>query len=568
MGAITQFSINDTSVALNADGTFLHLVSPDFGMNLIIARLKDAGGYETQSVQSFFYSPVWNPRDPHDPDISTLNEALYFWLGRQALDDGDHDFSHINDLATVAELLVASTEIGPTTNPEEPVNSFDAPGLGTFYVHLTDVRLGTPTVTLTPQTGGLRLNLSYTSLEADLEFRQPGPTVGSETVYPAMASASPLLIEADIGISTSEEGGVEVTASEAHVTLENFGVALNLDNDSLEEAINTVLDIGIIKLIFVDQIETAFEEQLSSVLEELVAGSLNSTAFEFEGEFPPLMGNTEPTTLRLKSSPTSAGFTALGGTLGFAASSLSDRAIYYPTFGSISTQGCLKESSSLLWFDPSYSIAVAISDDFINQMIFSAWWGGALQFPIPQTEDGVGQLARLGITDMEIEVDLLHAPVLSSCNPDGALRIQIGDMKTRLILEIAEVEEVGLNVFTSLEADVNYRIIETEEGPVISLEFTTMRKIETEVVLDDPGLTKHRAALQEFIEGFFIDALIENLTSDNVIGFPIPEIDLSTVEGIPPGHTLNLDVSRIERLAHYTVILGDPAEDPAPSDSP
>lgn len=557
MGTITEFTINDMSIPLNPDGSFSHYLLPEFGMNLIVARLRDSAGFETQAVQSFFHSSAWNPRDPHDPTVSALKEALYFWLGRNAIDDSKHSLTHINDLATVAELLVRSEDPSTLIDPEVPVKSFEAPGLGTTHVHLTEVRLEDPTVNLTPQEGGLHLRLTYASLEADLEFRQPGPTVGAVNVSRGMASASPLVIEADIWVATSNTGAVEVTTSEAHVVMENFSIALDLDNDSLEAAINTVLNI--LKQLFLNQIEATFEEQLSATLEELLAGSLNSPAFEFEAELPPLSGDAEPTPLHLKSIPTSAEFTRLGGTLGFTASTTSNRGLYYPTLGSISTRGCPDQPATTLWFDPTYSIQVALSDDFINQLIFSGWWGGAFQFPIPNPEEGVGQLSRIGITGMQTSVDLLHSPVLTACNPAGALRVQIGDMKTRLLLEVTGGEEVGLNVFTSLEADVEYRIIPTEEGPALSLHFNHMRRLETEVVLDDPGLLRHKKTLQKFIEEFFITALIENLTSGDGLGSPLPTIDLSAVEGIAPGHELVLDVSRVHRIANYTVVSGDPA---------
>ena len=136
--------------------------------------------------------------------------------------------------------------------------------------------------------------------------------------------------------------------------------------------------------------------------------------------------------------------------------------------------------------------------------------------------------------------------------------MQIGDMKIRITLEIAEAEYVNLDVYTSLEADMEYRLLEEDNTPVISLNFAEVRRLETEVVLDDPSLAKHLETLRDFIENFFINNLIENLTTGDVAGFPLPTIDLSVVEGVPPGYELKIGIDNVLHVGAYTLVQGHP----------
>ncbi len=134
----------------------------------------------------------------------------------------------------------------------------------------------------------------------------------------------------------------------------------------------------------------------------------------------------------------------------------------------------------------------------------------------------------------------------------------MGDMKIRITLEIAEAEYVNLDVYTSLEADLEYRVLQAETGPVISLNFLEMRRLETEVVLDDPSLAKHLKTLRDFIENFFIDSLIESVATGDIVGYPLPAIDLSFVEGVPPGYELEIGVDNVFHTGSYTLIQGHP----------
>ena len=553
---IKEFSLNGEVLPLSPEGRFSLNVTPEFGMNLVVSTLKDEAGFSAKAARSFFYSTDWVPRDPHDDKASVIDEALLVWMGREAVDDGLHDWDHVDDLATVTELLIAHQ---PTTDDDisdEPISVMEPPGLGTFNVFVTEVRLGTPSVDLYLQAGGLHMTVTYAFIEVDIEIRQPGPTVGSQNIYPALARAAPLFIDVDVGIATAPGGGVEVSVSNIDVELKLFDIALDLENDSLENSMNAVLDTGGIKQIFVNQIETSVEEQLSGRLEEVASDAINATAFDYETTIPPLLGSETPTSVPLHSTPQSADFNPIRGTLGLSASALSTRSVYYPTAGSISRAGCTLGSQEPLEFSATHPTQVAVSDDFINQMLFSVWWGGGLQFSVPRDDEAIAQLARLGITDLEIAVDLLHPPVLTSCNEDDELRMQVGDMKLRVLLEISGTETVGLDVFTNLEASVNYRVAPGEPEPLITIDVVDILQLETEVVLDDPSISRHLETLREFIDEFFIVSLIQSLTQDAVAGVPLPRLDLSTVESIPPGYELSVNPATILRTKGYTVLQG------------
>ena len=111
ISGVAELTVNGVPIALAADGGFAQEWPAHYGLNVLWFQAKDTFGRSVRTSRAFYYSSGWIPMDPPDPDVARLLDSIYLYLGQEALDDGDHDPAHIDDIATVLELLLSSFDL-------------------------------------------------------------------------------------------------------------------------------------------------------------------------------------------------------------------------------------------------------------------------------------------------------------------------------------------------------------------------------------------------------------------------------------------------------------------------
>lgn len=133
-GELEFFEINGDEVDVADDGSFETLMLPEWGVNVITAYAEDGFGNGTKISPTYAYSSKYVPVLDTDDAVSLLQtDAVGLLLGQDFLDDGDHDPEHLDDLATLLEVILGDADIG------ELISGFGSFDLATFPIIDQDI---------------------------------------------------------------------------------------------------------------------------------------------------------------------------------------------------------------------------------------------------------------------------------------------------------------------------------------------------------------------------------------------------------------------------------------------
>lgn len=175
VSGVDSLKVNGDKVTPKQDGTFEFTVQAVHGLNPVLAEATDEAGNYRKATVAFYFSSDYMPYVDTEPADVALDDSLRLFLGQDVIDDGDHDPAHVDDLATLVEILIANvdlTQLGlgelfqqsfPVLN--QTLGEFDVLGqkvvlalTGNAIVKVTisDVSLSSkPTISLTSKDGGI-----------------------------------------------------------------------------------------------------------------------------------------------------------------------------------------------------------------------------------------------------------------------------------------------------------------------------------------------------------------------------------------------------------------------------
>ena len=330
-GGIDSFEINGQAVELAGDGSFTFPMPPKWGMNVIIAVAKDKVGHETRITPTYYYSTAFLSYEGASAGDVKLDDGLTLLLGQAFLDDGDHDPTHPNDLATIVEGLLGSLDLGsliPTLNipgfgstlpgivnfsfPGPAGTTIDMQGDLAFELVVGQPTLGKPTVSLDSRDGGIDMGLglgkegsSAFVLPLTLELSVPvtltinftNPLTGNEEQLPfdvtGKASVKTGLQIVHIGVLTKLDialapgGQAEVNVADIEFQMDGVGLVpieeIIIDFGDLQilpflPPIPLKVDLmqffpqiaGLMSNLVLDPFIDAIEPQISGLIEPLI----------------------------------------------------------------------------------------------------------------------------------------------------------------------------------------------------------------------------------------------------------------------------------------------------------
>ncbi|NOZ02853.1 MAG: hypothetical protein GXP54_13350 [Deltaproteobacteria bacterium] len=546
-GFITQLVVdfNGTPTPLlpdPVDGSFSLAVTSNQGINTIVIDAQDQLGRPDHVVQSYYYSTVWYPVDIDHPEQSQVKDGMMIFLGPEVWDD--NDTSDADDIATIMTLFVKNLDLsGMISNPVATGKEYGCKykvNLGTITFNKTDMP-----VDLVPVDGGLRIKVTikdvYVPFNADfsgnLGLCNAFDTNGHVTVD-WITIESTLLISVDAnGEPVVQSTGAKVTMAEPKVSVSNFLVDLLKD-----------FFLGDLK----SMLQSAFEDQLGATLEDTVANALKSLALDQSFEIPPLVGGGDPIELAIKTRFSSINFTSAGGTLGFWATVVVPKGTTHNPLGSIGRAACLTGQPEPFTFPKKRQLELGLHDDFFNQITYGMYWGGALAIPL--TAEDLGQdLSQYGITDMTLDVDFLLPPIISSCNPDDTLLMEIGDISIVADMKLFGAP-VKMQIYTTMIAEAEIVAVDGEIGIALK----DPRFLDLEIASIEGGLAGAEETMGTLMKETFMPKLLETFTGGALGSFPVPEIDLSSFDpSIPPGSVIAISLEEVLRIFGYTVLSGN-----------
>jgi len=541
-GPVTSLTIGGAPVALGADGSFSHPMASHQGMNLIIAEAVDQWNGKGRTTPSYYFSAKWYPVDQADPKKSIVPDGIMAFLGPQVWDD--NDTGDVDDLATVMTFYMKSLDLG--TIIQNPVSSGSL-GWCTYNINLSNIKYGDPSVDLVPIDGGLHMFVSIPDFTADVNIDMSGFLCFDLN---GIATITSVTIDTDVLISSV--GGI------VSATMANTAVKVNNLNIQIQGIAGLLLNwlINYFEGSFADQIAEKFKTQLGGVIPNAIVNALNSLAMDQDLSINPFLGSGAPITLNVKTGLSSVLFESTGATLGMGATVLAPKVTPHNPLGSIGRAACLSGAPELFAFPKLGQLEIGLHDDFFNQFPYGMYMAGLFEMDVDPAALGVN-LGGFGIQNALFHVDFLLAPILTSCTPDGAYVLQIGDMQIDGTMEMFGMP-VQMTMFISLEAEAKFIAVDTPTGKQLSIDLGEPRIAEMDVVYVSAALAGAESMIVGLVKDKLVGGFLDSFAGGAFGSFPIPDVDLSGVNpSVPPGSKISLDLKDILRQLGYTVLTGD-----------
>jgi len=547
VSGVESFTMNGEAVELTADGYFQYPVNLVSFMNLFSADAVDGAGNEKKAFRSCFYSTTFNLPDFNDIAAGMIDQGLTAFMSDEFFDDGDHSLP-ANDLATILEQTLAGFDLTGLL----PNNTFQL--MEGCTVTLNDITIDPPQIGLEPVDGGLHMTATIPNLWIDMgisccyQLPYEGEYCDDYYAYP---TADAIAIAAFIFIDIPSPGQVDAGLGPMDMDLVNFKVnGFGMTGNLLDTFINFL--VTTFKDQLLQQVQDQFGAQIPQMIEQALASLQEGLTFPL----PVLMGSGPETPLKLGLLISLLQFTYDGLELHGDLSASTETDISHDNLGAVAWDNCGMPGGDLFTLPQSHPVEMGLAIDFLNELLWSVWNSGYLQFDLTQDDLATIDLSSYGVSNLALQTDFYYAPVASVCNvEDGAMiDLQIGDLYVHFELDIMGMHwDVGMFVF--LQIGANLSIVENESGDTeIGIELLGMDNMETQIVSVNDVLIGKEAMVESLIKDTLIPQLAGSLGDG--LSFALPQVDLSTLApGIPEGTVLNLDIQDLT-LTQGTLFLG------------
>lgn len=533
-GEITSLLINGEEVAVDEDGGFEHPMVVQVGGNILVMEAVDALESPRRRVQSFLWSPVYRQPDPEVALAGAVEQGLGIYLSPEVLDDGDRG-EPINDLASIFGIVVNTLDIGSLI--PDPVGS-----VAGLTIRVTSFNYGEPAPRLVPEEGRLRLQVTIPNVNAGLRAG----------IFNGSFRSSSIFIDAAVTLDVVDnELQVEILDDALSVSINNPD--FNFSSFIINLLIGWLVDFFVPTLV--DSLEAEFRGAIANEIGPLLQDALAALALDETIEFPSLAEEGAVIPIGLQTAYDDVAISPNGMALIFAARGTSPNVINRDNLGAMGRAGCLEKPQELIV--PAVGrFELTLSDDTLNQLLHGAWRGGLLRFDLPpELLEGfdLGDLADLGVSDLNLAIDGLLQPTVSDCGPDGELLIDVGDLEIEASLNLGGTP-LTVVIFASLQGALE--LTATEDG--IGLGITAIETIELEINAQDEDQIAIEAVLASLIDGLLEDALLSLLGGEALGSFPLPAIDLTdAIEGLQEPLLLNIVPETLLRSDGNNIVLGD-----------
>jgi hypothetical protein len=602
IGGIKEVLVNNNPVELDEKGYFEYRIISKHGLNPIVVTASDLYGHSSLVTRGYYYSTKYLPvtENTKVKDM-VLPEGAMVYAGQKVLDDGDHDPSHPNDLATIVEVLLSNLDLqsmlgamGPFsfTIPNVVKATLPIPGVDPglygdleIQARIIGFRVGSPKVGLRCRDGGLDTNISFSPVYFDLELtfilhaslKAHNPLDGKDYIYPLLDPSTKTTTGLTIGtlaISLSldihklpdQELYVKGKDFQAEVkdisidpigslvidlgSVDIFGQHINLGQYDLSGLVGNLDDL--IAQYVLNPLANFLTQPLINLLEPVVTMLIGDAIKQVMGmlainqsiELPPVLG-TQGTTMDVNSSVSSLLFTADGARVGLNLGVATKKGIEREPLGSILRDGCIRlDPENLMYaFDHEPPLQVGARFDLANELLFMLWWSGMLhqEFDLSSMLEGQG----LPIENLKVTPDLYLPPIIDDCNEEFQPRIQLGDAYLDLKFNLMNAEQ-HLGVWLQLEVTGGIKASGTKIGLHIDkISFFQMEAFDIGGNMGD---------LMNMVVGALPGLL--SMAEGQEFMFDVPEIDLGgVVPGVPQGTTIRL-TDMASKSEHGVFVIG------------
>jgi hypothetical protein len=401
--------------------------------------------------------------------------------------------------------------------------------MGIYAASLTGFEYQKATAVLKTTDSGLQLVATFEQPTGSLPLSKTGcgaafpePCFGPDTISGDL-SLEALEVRADLIVTVDDAHRVQVAV--AGVTVALLGLSLDINGNSW------LLDPLLLGLpdALEGSISSGFQQGVAPGLADLLRQTLQGLAWNFttridkpDGSVDPLSGDPVGVQIQVVSDFQTLTFTKdLGANLSFRSRALPQFSTtrsqdLEPPLGIPARVGCNQPPS------PPTAPALAPLEqvlvlDLVNEALYFAWAGGLLDFQVTEALLGGTDPSLFGLTDLTLEVQTLLPPLLSDCTPDGALRLQVGQLQL-LATGSFYGEPFSTTTRAALELDATWA--QCPDG--LALETGEIFNLQALTELQGDGPLEVEFLVNELAQMALIPALTARLATTPLLEFPVP----------------------------------------------
>lgn len=615
LGEVDKLWIDNEEITVSADGTFQVPMIPEWGLNVISARARDDCKKTSKSSPTYHYTSAYTSFVDESAKGIATEDAIELLLGQKFLDDGDHDPAHLNDLATILEVLLTNIDLAGLADgliPDMSFPVFNFAPLGGLFSLTGDViidieikeqsDIGPTAVTIDARDGGIDIALTFGNAEElgfsmqlglNLTFELGLSILGqSFSIEPYAAADTGFSIEQllilmkldihkppggdltfgfqeldfnvvgldidllqDLEIGVVIPTGVPLIGGNSYSFMLSDFVDLSFINDSLDGVIQGLID--------------GLEGLVTTVLEldfitDMIAPLLDALEIDLPFELPALLNpEADPVTLNIYTKLTSIIFEGDdpatevddgGGTIGMGLGIYADKGVTRNPLGAITRQGCLKGYGEDFDYDWSKAVGLAAKMDAVNAAVFGIWWSGYLNGPI-DLEGLMGGLGGGGLGGLPIsglEVEL-----------DWLLPPIVNDCSKADSIELQigdlwadlkiEILTISIDALVYIDAGLDVVFLAEPDGLYIMINEITFMDVEI-IEMEDVELPLP-IDVRDLLENQLGSLLGSFIEGESFGPLAIPELPLDgLIPGLPPGAAIKIVDLGISTQEGYLVV--------------
>ncbi len=457
---VTTVKVNNVPASLAADGSFTAVVEvPPGAMLLETVATSEEGATATdaRAVQVGQLRPVG----------ANIERAITAALSADT-------FAR---LSAAAGPIIKSTDLMALLAAQQPMaNVGDT--IANLKLSITRLSLGDVKITLTPVDGGLQFSAQIDTLSVGATAAYGGTLVpdGSTSVS---ATADKITIAGTLVVTPAGIAGFTTTLASPTVQTTNLKIGASGLTGQILSLLNTHLG-STIQRVATTSAERALEPLINAAFGAL-AGPQRIV----------VLGKK----LELQTTPSAVVFSRAGALVTMNVRAKID--------GSESSPGYVFTPNGTPTINVSNGVQLGLADDLINELLAQVHALGLLDLHLQQD---------FGAFDV-LDIKLAIPPMISANNPDGTLRLVLGDM-------VATLSDQGKTIISAaLNAEVDLEILRGNQATEIALQFGKVHLFVN--ILTDPEQTggEDVAGAATAAIGLQLDSLSEFL-----ITVPVPSV--------------------------------------------
>ncbi|MCA9523536.1 MAG: hypothetical protein KC609_21320, partial [Myxococcales bacterium] len=546
--------INGVKTSFNlSTGAFTYVQDAKQGMNLMIVEVEDTlknpdgtsnPNRVTKVVRSFYYSKTY-----YVPQISNLaagmvNHGMQLFLAENPI--------WTTDFRQIFESVVGAIDFNaliPSPAATQSVLWCD------YKVYIKNVTYTGVEMILDTKPGFLFITLKIKGFKANYNTSS-----GSFCPdFSGQVRATEIVVTTNVTITVNSAGNVTATLEGTQVAINGFSID---DNNWLADLI-----IGLFQGTIKNLLENELRKTMGQQIPKLLGDAFSQLTFNQSFPIAPFFGTGSPIIVTLSTKPSGFDFTSFGGTFKLKATGATAQIISNHKEGSIGRSNCLGVTESFdLSTVSSYPLRVALHDDVFNQLLYSVWTGGLLR-----GKPDLGANIPAELSDLTVDVDFQLPPIISGCQT-GVREMQIGDIKVNASFKFAG-QQVSLLIYASMKVTANLAVVVENGQQKLSIQLSVPSACTSnptgatctswldshiffEIASINQELVGARSEFEKLLREKVLLEFIKGFGGSALGGFPIPEIDLSTL-GSGVNKKLKLDVKSLLYQKGYNILSGN-----------